>query len=191
MKSITFYLVVIIVILSGVVYTYYSLNKQHKQDAYRWERNYNETSEKVQQIDLTLKEFKKSIDSKTDSILKLTGIKPKNLTQITNYNTYYTDTTISVILPFFEQKTGTYPFIDKMGCFEFSGFINMVDTIPELNVTDRKFFSNFTDIEYVRKDTIYFLGMKFVKWWQKPELTYTIVDNCTGEKRVKKINIKR
>jgi hypothetical protein len=60
---------------------------------------------------------------------------------------------------------------------------------PELNVTERKFFSNFTDIEYIRKDTIHFLWIDWVKWWQKSEITYTIVDNCTGEKRVKKINI--
>lgn len=191
MKNLTFYLIVIILVLCGISYTYYLLNKQHKQDAERWANNYIETSKKVSEIDFTLKEFKKGVDKKTDSILKKIGIKPKNVTQITNHNTYYTDTTISFILPEYEPKTGTYPFIDNEGCFEFSGFMKLNDTIPELTIENRKFNSDFTEVEFIRKDTIHFLGLNLVKWWQKPEITYTILDNCTGEKRVRKINVKK
>jgi hypothetical protein len=191
MKNLTFYLIVIIIILSGLTYTYYSLNKKHKQDSIRWEKNYTETNKQVQQIDLTLNEFKKSIDNKTDSILKIANIKPKNVTQITNNYTTYKDTIINEIKPVYEQKTGTYPFVDKQGCFEFGGFINVIDTFPELFITDRKFNSDFTEIEYIKKDTMHFLWLDWVKWWQKADITYTIIDNCTGEKHVKKINVKK
>lgn len=190
MKKITLYLILIIVILSIFGYTYYSLNKINKENAVRWQENYNEKNKQISQINLTFKEFKNSIDAKTDSILKIAKIKPKNVRQITNYNTYYTDTTISVIQPLYEPKNNNYPFIDKEGCFEFSGFIELKDTIPILSIESRKFLSDFTEIEYIRKDTIHFIGLNLVKWWQKPDITYTIIDNCTGEKRVKKINLK-
>ena len=191
MKNLTFYLIAAIIVLSGLTYTYYSLNKKHKQDAERWSNNYKESSKKVSQIDLTLREFKKGMDSKTDSILEIAKIKPKNVTQITNHNTYYTDTTITVIKPLFEPKSNTYPFIDKVGCFEFGGFMKMKDTIPELTVQNRAFKSDFTEIEHYEKDTIHFIGLKAVKWWQKKRITFTIIDNCTGEKRIKKFNIKK
>lgn len=190
MKNLTFYLIIIIVILSGLTYTFYTLNKKHKSDAERWSKNYIEVQEQIQLIDYSLKDFKKLMDNKTDSILKNAKIKPKNVTQVTNYNTYYTDTTITEIKPEYEPKTGTYPFIDKQGCFEFSGFIQMNDTLPELNVNNRDFHQDFTEIEHYEKDTIHFIGLNFVKWWQKKELTYTLIDNCTGEKHVKKINIR-
>jgi hypothetical protein len=190
MKNLTFYLIVIIIILAGIGYTYYSLNKKHKQDAERWHENYSESSKEIKQINLTLKEFKKTMDNNTDSILKIARIKPKNVRQITNYNTYYTDTTVNFVFPKYEPKTENYPFADKAGCFEFYGSIFMEDTLPKLSVDKRVFKSDFTDVEYIRKDTINFLGLNLVKWWQKPEITYTIIDNCTGEKRVKKINVK-
>lgn len=189
MKKLTFYLIVVIVILFGLLYTYYSLSKKHKADAVRWHENYVEGSKKMSQINLTLKEFKKTNDKALDSILKISKIKPKNVRQITNYNTYYKDTTITIIEPFYEPKNDVYPFIDKVGCFEFSGFMELKDTIPILNVENRVFKSDFYDIEHIEKDTIHFLGLNFVKWWQKPVITYTIVDKCTGEKRVKKINV--
>ena len=190
MKSLTFYLVVIIIILAGLAYTFYDLNRKHKADAARWESNFEQTTRQVQNLNMTIDEFKKSVDQKTDSILEIAKIKPKNVTQITNYNTYYSDTTINVLTPVYEPKTGTYPFIDKAGCFEFSGFIKVNDTIPELNVLNRKFDSNFYEIEHYEKDTIHFLGLNFVKWWQKKRGTITIVDECTGNKFVKKINVK-
>jgi len=189
MKKLTFYLIIIIVVLGGFGYLQYNQNQKHKKDAARWEQNFSETSKQVKQIDLTLKEFKKGIDIKTDSILKIAKIKPKNVTQITNYNTYYTDTNITVIKPDFDAKTKSYPFVDNTGCFEFRGFMELDSLGPELNVTERIFFSDFTEIEFIKKDTIHFLGLNLVKWWQSPDITYTIIDNCTGEKRVKKINI--
>jgi hypothetical protein len=191
MKNLTFYLIVIIVVLSGLVYTFYSLNKTNKNNSERWERNFNETSKDIQQINLSLSEFKKTLSNHNDSILELVNIKPKNVTQITNYNTFYTDTTISFILPEYEPKTGTYPFVDRSGCFEFSGFMELNDTIPELTIENRKFNSDFTEIEHYEKDTIHFIGLNFVKWWQNKRLTYTIVDNCSGEKRIKKFNVKK
>ncbi len=190
MKNLTFFLIVCIIILAGLSYTFYSLNEKHKNDAVRWEQNAQEIKLNIQQQNLTLKEFKKYMNSKTDSILKIAKIKPKNVTQITNYNTYYVDTTLNVIKPKYEPLNGVYPFIDNTGCFEYSGFIKMLDTVPELNIEERKFFSDFTDIEYMRKDTMHFFWLDWVKWWQKPEITYTIIDNCTGIKRVKKINVK-
>lgn len=190
MKSLTFYLVVIIIILAGLAYTFYDLNKKHKADAARWENNFNEVQKQFSQIDVTLREFKKGIDNKTDSILKIANLKPQNVTQVTNYITNYTDTTIKVISPEFEQKTGTYPFVDKEGCFEFSGYMKIKDTIPELTVNNRKFNNDFTDIEHWERDTIHFLGLNIPNYWRKKWLTYTIIDNCTGEKRVKKINVK-
>ena len=187
----TAYLIIALFLVCGFGYFQFSQNQKHKKQAERWERNFAEQGEKFQLLDMTLKEFKKHIDSKTDSILKIAKIKPKNVTQITNYNTYYTDTTISVIRPNFDVKTASYPFVDNTGCFEYVGNI-IVDSLarPELNILERKFFSDFTDIEYIKKDTMHFLWLDWVKWWQKPEITYTIIDNCTGEKRVKKINIR-
>ncbi len=190
MKNIVTYLIIALLLACGFGYIQYSLNKKHKADAKRWEQNYSETSKQVQQLNMTFNEFEKTMDSKTDSILKIAHIKPKHVTQITNYNTYYTDTTISVIKPNYEPLTGTYPFTDKQGCFEFGGFIEMNDTIPELNVENRAFESDFYDIEHYRKDTMHFLWLDWVKWWQTPEITYTIIDKCTGNKRIKKFNVK-
>lgn len=190
MKNLTFYLVIVIIVLGGFTFTFYSLNKKHKQDAVRWEQNTQETKKQIQQQNLTLSEFKEYMDIKTDSILKVVNIKPKNVTQVTNYNTYYADTTITEIKPEYEPKTGTYSFIDKQGCFEFSGFIEVIDTLPKLSVKNRAFYQDFTEIEYYEKDTIHFIGLNFVKWWQKKQITYTLVDNCTGDQRVKKFNIK-
>lgn len=189
MRKTTLILIAALVLVSGVAYTYYGLNKKHAADAERWAENYAETSKNVQQISLTLNDFKKVIDKKTDSILKVAGIKQKNVTQVTNYNTYYNDTTENEVKIIYEQIKGIYDFVDNTGCFEFSGYIDMFDTIPQLNVTGRKFYSDFTEIEYVRKDTINFLGLDLVKWWQKPDITYTIIDNCSGEKKIRKINV--
>ena len=192
MKSkLTFYLIISLAIACVFGYFQYDLNKKHKEMAKRWEENYSQQTKEFKQLEMTVKEFQRNIDFKTDSILKIAKIKPKNVTQVTNYITNYVDTTITVIKPNYDVKTASYPFIDNTGCFEYVGNI-VVDSLarPELNVTERKFFSDFTDIEYIRKDTIHLFGLNLVKWWQKPDITYTIVDNCTGEKRVKKINIK-
>lgn len=190
MKKLTFYLIVLIIVLAGLSYTFYHLNKKHKVAAVRWEQNFSQQDKNFRQLEMTVKEFQRNIDFKTDSILKIAQIKPKLVTQVTNYITNYTDTTISVIRPEYDMKTASFPFVDNTGCFEYVGFIEVDSIGPELNVTERKFFSDFTDIEYIRKDTIHFLGLNFVKWWQAPEVTFTIIDNCTGQKRVKKINIK-
>lgn len=192
MRKLTFYLVLIILVLSGTTYTFYYLNKENKEAAKRMEQNFYETSQKqYQEFTLTVSELKKHIDSKNDSILNKLKIKPKNITQITNYNTYYKDTVISFVSLEYEPKTASYPFVDKQGCFEISGNILVDDTIPELSITNRIFNSDFTEIEYYEKDTIHFLGIDFVKWWQNKRLTYIIEDNCTGEKQIKKFNIKK
>lgn len=190
MKNLTFYLIVIIVILSGIGYTFYSLNEMNKKNAERWEQNAHEKDKSISQFNLTFKEFKRSIDSKTDSILEIAKIKPKNVKQITVYNNHYTDTTITIIEPLYEPQNNTYPFIDKVGCFEFSGFMEVKDTVPVLNVENRAFNSDFTEIEHYEKDTIHIFRLNLVKWWQSKRLTYTTIDNCTGEKRIKKFNIK-
>jgi len=193
MKNLTFYLIVIIIVLAGLSFTYYSLNKKNKETAKRMEENFYQTSKKQYQLfNLTLKEFKESMDSKMDSIVKKSGIKPKWLKQVTNNITYYTDTTISFILPEYEPNNNTYPIVDKQGCFEFSGFIKMKDTIPSLTIEDRKFNSDFTELEYMERDSIRFLGRNWAnRWpWAKKYLNYKIIDNCTGEKKITKINIK-
>ncbi|MDH4127107.1 MAG: hypothetical protein OEV44_00025 [Spirochaetota bacterium] len=190
MKKITLYLIFALIIVCGFAYIQYTQNIKHKADSKRWEQNTIEIQQQIQQINYTYRDFKKYMDNKTDSILNLARIKPKNVTQITNNYTIYKDTTINILKPIYSQKTGTYPFMDKKGCFEFSGFINMVDTTPEINIKNRKFNSDFTEIEHWEKDTLHFLRIKFTNPFQKKWLNYTIIDNCSGDKRIKKINIK-
>lgn len=188
--KLTGYLIAALIIVSGLAYTFYYLNKKHKAAAERWSNNFIEVQKDINQIEFTVREFQRNIDKRTDSILKLANVKPKHVTQVTNYNTIYKDTTITELVLDYNPITGTYPFTDKTACFEFSGFIEVNDTVPDLNVTERKFYSDFYDIEHYEKDTIHFLGLNLVKWWQKKRLTYTIIDKCTGEKIVKKFNVK-
>lgn len=193
MKKIIFYLSLVIVVLVILLFTYIDLNKKHKAESKRHANNYIEVQKTVKELNLTVSEFKKNINAKTDSILKETRIKPKNITKVTTYNNKYIDTTIVVKKPEYDDKTGLYPFVDKEGCFEFSGFMFIKDEEvlkPELIISERKFNQDLTEIEHFEKDTIYFLGLRAVKWWQKKRKVTTYIDNCTGKKYIEKINIK-
>ena len=63
MKSLTFYLIIIIIVLGGLAYTFYELNKQNKEAYKRWEQNFTQNEKDIQQDGVfnwkTIKRLKK------------------------------------------------------------------------------------------------------------------------------------
>ena len=144
-------------------------------------------SENRQNIDLklTLREFKASMSTKIDSILKVAEIASKQVKTITVNNTYYIDSSKTVIRPEpdISKTDTTYPFIDIKDCFTIGGFMKVQDDRPELIINKREFKNEVTIIGYEKRPHKFW----FVRWGKKQ--TYIETSSDCGETKTTQIEI--
>lgn len=144
-KAIIIGIIVLLFFSMGV--TIQVLNRKYKAekaDRERlWANNLNLTAENRQYSNLqyTLKEFKASMSTKIDSILKVAEIASKQVKTVTTINNYYIDSSKTIIKPeAVMSKTDTiYPFVDTKNCFTIAGYMKIVSDKPELTIQKREY----------------------------------------------------
>jgi len=136
-------------------------------------------------LELTLKEFKQSMSTKIDSILKVAEINSKRVKTVTTINNYYIDSTKTIIRPdpVISKNDTTYPFIDIKECFSISGFMKVVNNRPELTIQERKFDNEINVIVHNKRPHKYW----FIRYGKR-EMKVDGVSDC-GEVKIKQINI--
>jgi hypothetical protein len=144
-------------------------------------------SENRENINLTLsfKEFKASMSTKIDSILKVAEIASKRVKTVTTINNYYIDSSRTIIRPdpVISKNDTLYPFIDIKDCFSIKGFMQVVADKPELTIQERKFNNEINVIVHnKRPHKIWFVR------WGKREMKIEGVSDC-GEVKIKQVNI--
>ena len=153
----TKYYVYIILALSLVYAAFMTSEMQSQKDrADRMTDNYSEMKKDNRLIRLEMNEFKKTMDEKTDSILKVANIKPKWVREVhTVTNNYHITKPVEVLpeQPVVENDTVKYPFNEKIDCMTIEGFMT-VDTlkVPHLYLTSGTGYENkTTSIVYERR----------------------------------------
>lgn len=179
-------ILLIIVVLGFICFSFYKLWRSERERAERWEENFKQQTQKIQELNLTWKEYKKVTDDRTDSILKELKVRPKWVREVNYINHYYYDSTTVVINPDpVVQPSGTvYPFIDKNECFTIGGHMKVdpLDLTPELTINLREYTDETTQIFYKKRRKL--LG--FIPWTFE---NYQEVSSTCGTNEVKRINI--
>jgi hypothetical protein len=136
-------------------------------------------------LQLTLREFKQSMSTKIDSILKVAEIASKQVKTVTITNTYYIDSSKTIIRPepVISKNDTTYPFIDTKDCFIIGGFMKVVNERPELVINRREFKNEVTLIGYEKRPHKFW----FIRWGKK-EYFISNSSDC-GKSEVKQIQI--
>lgn len=136
-------------------------------------------------LELSFKEFKKSVSTKIDSLLKVSEIALKEVKQVTVTNNYYIDSSKTIIrpLPVVENKDTIYPFIDIKDCFTIAGNMRVVNNRPELTIQKRAYDNETTTIGFERRPHKFW----FIRWGKK-ETFITSSSKC-GETTTKRIDI--
>ena len=113
----------------------------------------------------TIEEFKQTISAKVDSVIKAEKIKPKNVERIIERHFFYRDTSYHTYTPgpVVVGDATVYPFTDIKDCFTVKGFMEIVDKMPAVTITDRRFDNVSTDIAYIEREKK-FLGIRFGKF---------------------------
>ena len=130
--------------------------------------NFQLMAENRDNVNLTLsfKEFKASMSTKIDSILKVAEIASKAVKTVTTINNYYIDSSKTIIRPdpVISKTDTTYPFIDIKDCFSVKGFMQVVNDRPELTIQERKFDNEINVIVHNKRPHKFW----FIRWgrWQ-------------------------
>ena len=180
--------IVLIGALASGLQIYFKKYKAEKADKERLSLNNMQLmAENRQNIDLklTLKEFKASMSTKIDSILKVAEIASKQVKTITVNNTYYIDSSKTVIRPEPEISNSdtTYPFIDIKDCFTVGGYMKIQNDRPELVINKREFKNEVTIVGYEKRPH----KIWFVRWGKKQ--TYIETSSDCGETKTTQIEI--
>lgn len=192
MQRVKLYLIIAgVVLIASAFVTANVLIKQNKKLKTEIERvqnnNYQLMSEKQHNINLqmTLKEFKQSMSTKIDSILKVAGIASKQVKTVTITNTYYIDSSRTIIRPepVISKNDTTFPFIDIKDCFTIGGFMKVRDDRPELIINKREFKNETTVIGYQKRPHKFL----FFRWGKKE--TFIESSSECGETTTKQIEI--
>jgi len=149
--------------------------------------NFQLMSENRDNVNLTLsfKEFKQSMSTKIDSILKVAEINSKAVKTVTTINNYYIDSSRTIIRPepVISKNDTTYPFIDTKDCFSISGFMQVINDRPELTIQERKFNNEINVIVHNKRPHKFW----FIRYGKR-EMKIDGVSDC-GEVKIKQINI--
>jgi len=136
-------------------------------------------------LQLSFKEFKQSVSTKIDSLIKVSKIALKEVKTVTVTNNYYIDSSRTIIrpIPVISNNDTIYPFIDTKDCFTIAGIMKIVNDRPELTIQKREFKNETTVIGYQKRPHKFL----FFKWGKK-ETFITSSSDC-GETTTKQIDI--
>jgi len=163
-------------------------NRKLKAEVLRVQNNnFQLMAENRENINLTLslKEFKASMSTKIDSILKVAEINSKAVKTVTTINNYYIDSTKTIIRPepVISKNDTTYPFVDIKECFSISGFMKVVNDRPELTIQERKFINEINVIVHNKRPHKFW----FIRYGKR-EMKIDGVSDC-GDVKIKQINV--
>lgn len=164
---------------------------EHKGEIKRWEENARQTQSDLTLIQLELGEFKNVMDSKTDSILKASKIKPKWVKSVTEITNNYIDTTYNITNI---KETGyrKWEWTDTVGCIDVIGDVILTDSIPEVAVKSKTFNNTSTFIEYRNRAKYSFPSKRFRLWdWRlfgRKESKLKEISEC-GEVKFHKVEV--
>ena len=182
-------LIIFLLILAGLWKIEHDGRIKEKENRIRLQENQKQLirADSMQYIKLqiTLDEFKKTMNHKIDSLLKAEKIKPSRIEKIIERHFYYRDTSYNEIkpLPIETFKGKIFPFSDIKDCFRVDGYMMVEELKPVLVITNREFKNNTTDIIYLDREKR-FLFLKFGKLKAKLKS----IPEC-GEERIKEVEI--
>lgn len=154
-------------VIAGLVYFWINDRVELRQDIKRLENNQTAlTINSAIQQQVYLGEFKK-LHHKEDSIAKLVGLKPKDITNVIVNNYHYKDTTI-VEVPLI-PKDSTLEFIAPINCGYIKGNVDIKKMIVKINDVDLK-DSLYT---YMYEDYDRFLGFLWKRNKRYEAVTYS------------------
>ena len=136
-------------------------------------------------LQLSFKEFKQSVSTKIDSLIRVSKIALKEVKEVTITNNYYIDSSRVIIrpIPVISNNDTIYPFIDTKDCFTIAGIMKIVNDRPELTIQKREFKNEITVIGYQKRPHHFW----FIRWGKK-ETFITSSSDC-GETTTKRIDI--
>jgi len=179
-------IIAVIAVLGLVAFGFYKLWRFEKAQAERWERNFEQQTQQIRELDLTWREFRDLDDQRYDSLLKELKVSPRHVREINNIYHYYYDTTEVVINPEPVRYPNQiiYPFVDQNECFMIGGYmeVDSADLTPELTINQRKYTDEIIQVFYKKRGKI--LG--FIPWRFE---NYQEVQSKCGENKVERINI--
>jgi hypothetical protein len=154
-------------VIGGLVYFWINDRVELRQDIKRLENNQTAlTINSAIQQQVYLGEFKK-LHHKEDSIAKLVGLKPKDITNVIVNNYHYKDTTI-VEVPLI-PKDSTLEFIAPINCGYIKGNVDIKEMVVKINDVDLK-DSLYT---YMYEDYDRFLGFLWKRNKRYEAVTYS------------------
>jgi len=152
-------IILILIIALGLVF---NKMRDNRDDAIRWEHNYEQSSDTISRINVTLREFKKTSKATNDSLLKALKIKPKQIeTIITIHSEYNNVDTTHITLNKVDSTSKTHYFMESIDCVEIGGIvITEYDSEPELIITNISYTNDIDYIAYWKRRQWKFLGIK-------------------------------
>jgi hypothetical protein len=186
------------VIIACLIFLYIDMSgrfKQEKEDRKRWQNNYEQKQDSSNAvIKLKITEYATLIDRKTDSVIRASGIKRKQITNVTHvhHNYYNNDTSIATVQPIFKNEKDsifTYKFNDWDNCMSISGEVQVSSKeIPEVSITEKSYTNEDTYIAYEKKKK----RDKWWKFWKRRDRYIDLhVSSECGESRVESIDVIR
>lgn len=192
MKNLKLYLIgIAILFVASAFVTANILIKQNKKLKAEVQRVQNNNFQLMAEnrdnvnLQLSFKEFKQSVSTKIDSLLKVFKIALKEVKTVTVTNNYYIDSSKTIIrpIPVISNIDTLYPFIDTKDCFTIAGIMKVVNDRPELTIQKREFKNEITLIGYEKRPHHFW----FIKWGKKE--TFIESSSECGETTVKQIDI--
>jgi len=179
-------LIGLVVVLAIAGTTLFNQWRSERENAIRWENNYNESNKVNQTIRLTISELQDRMDYKMDSILKIAKVKPSNVQNITTIHNHYHDT-VYVEVPVTKIDTNKYEFIDKNNCMTIKGIVDVSLDTPKVFITEKIFDDESSYIVYQDRRKWKLLFFK-TKLFGKKESKLKIINKC-GDITYQNINI--
>ena len=181
---ILFILIVVICSLGYTAYYFYKKSNRMESNFYAGQGNNPNT------LYFTKNELKEYLKETNDSLLKVLSdtlkmtIRPRNITQISNFAYHYLDTTIYEIP--IKEVNGTYPFVFKNECRILEGLFNLDSS--KLYLTRDEFKDSLINVEGGKRSKIikwFFGGVRLVK----REPFDIILSGCGAGITKKEINV--
>lgn len=171
-------------VLAVLALLFFRLWQEQKDQARRWEQNYEQTQEEIGVLVMRFGEFRKHMDQKTDSILEVAKIKPRWVREVTEIHHHYFNKDTTIVEMKYDPLTGVYPFLDEKECFTFGGYIEMLQDKPQLSVTERKYDDDVNVVVYERRKR--FLGLRIGR-----KETFMEVQSKCGTNEVRRIEVEK
>jgi len=195
------YLIIIIITLAAVTANFYISWKTQKENAQRWEHNYEQLQDTLSGL-ITLKNkeiqdyVKNELRGFAKEVYDSLNIKSKQVVEITEqHNHYHLGDTVFIqpSEPIISQGEIKYPVYEKMNCMTIAGYMVVKDTVPSLVLTEETGYDNTTVyIQYWERQKYTFPSEKFRLWrwklWGRKVNELHSQSKC-GDVTIQRINV--